>query len=131
MIIRLLSSFFTSSQEDIIHIKLVKILLPVVDPVLVLGLAFRDRALPDVREHPQGVQLLAHTPEHRPAVRVLIQIEAQVRDPVVRRSVRQDVHKHLLFIRLGKRNLVLDLDALHPGIRQGADHEILRLCPGF
>ena len=38
-------------DQDIVHIKLMKILFPVVDPVLVFGLGFCDRSLSDIHKH--------------------------------------------------------------------------------
>ena len=42
-------------------------------------------------------------------------------------SIRENVYKHLLLVRLRKRHLVLDLHALDSGVCQCGDDNILRI----
>ena len=128
-LVLILSLYFLPGRNDqnIIHIKLVEILFPVVDPVLILGLSALNRAFTQIHKAAVCLQLLIHAGQDCLRVRILLQIKAKVGDPVICRTVRQNVYKHLLLVRLRKRHLVLDLHTLDSGVRQCGDDDILRI----
>ena len=86
------------NDQQIVHVKLLEILLPVVDPVLILCLRRRNAGLSDIHELAQLLQRLLHPGKDRIHVRILLQIKVQVSNAVIVRRIRQNVHKHLLLV---------------------------------
>ena len=113
-------------DQDIVHIELVEIFLPVVDPVFVLGFGDFDRPLPDIHKFPQAVQRFPHLGKDLIGIILFIHIEIQDRTPVVFRRIRHDIHEHLRLVLLRKRHSVLDLNTFDPQLRQGIAHHFLR-----
>ena len=48
------------NYQKIVDVKLMEILLPIVDPVDILGFIYRNAAFPDLTEHAQTIQLFLH-----------------------------------------------------------------------
>ena len=113
------------NDENIIHIELMKILFPVVDPVLIFCFGSRDRALTDIHKVSEIIQLCLYPLKKFRLIRILFHIEIQISDAVILGTFRQDIHKHLLLIGFSQRNLVLDLNAFHTCFCQRGDHNIL------
>ena len=111
-------------DQDIIHIKLMKILFPVVDPVLVFGLGFCDRSLSDIHKHTKLFQSIFYICKQLFFIFFLIQVKVQISDPVICRSVWKNIDKHLLFVLLRQRYFIFNLYAFHAGFCQCGDHDI-------
>ena len=118
-------------DQDIIHIELMEILLPVIYPVHILCLRFFDQALAYIHIGGHFLKLPAHVREDLLLIFLRLQIKAQISHPVVCFHLREDIHKHLLLVRLGKGDLILDLHPLYPQIHEHAADDILCLCRCF
>ena len=115
-------------DQYVIYRKLVKILFPVIDPVLVLRLRALYGAGADVGELPQGGKFLFHSGKNSIRVLVFVQIEAEVGCPVIGSCRQRDIHEHLLQVFLRQGNIILDLGAFHACVCQRADHYVFSLC---
>ena len=126
-------------HKNIVDVELMEILLPVVDPVDILGLVDGHAAFTDVDEHAKLLQLILYTLQNRfhsgrlsrhlqTAVLLLLHEEAKVGYAVIRRSLGKNIHKHLLLLQCSQGNLVLDLRSLQTDIVECADNNIFRLC---
>ena len=125
-------------RQNVLDPELVKILLPVVDPVQVLGLLDRDRSLSDIAigselrqllldrglDLLRGLQLAVHKDM---AVLRLLQEETEYRRPVILSRFGQDVDEHLLLLRRCKRHVILDLRAVQPYVLHRTDQNIFRI----
>ena len=126
------------NHENIIDIELMKILLPVVDPVNVLCLIHGYGTLPDLAEESQLLELTLYIGKNllhsggfilqlKRAVLLFFHEEAQISDTVVLGTLRQNVDKHLLLLPCGEGDLVLDLRTLQTNIIKSADDNVLSL----
>ena len=138
VLIRFLHLFPGRDNKEIINIKLVKILLPVIDPVDILRLVHGNASFSDVAEYPQLLQLPAHIFHDGLLVRLFavyqkmpvlcfLHEKAEPRNPVILRPIGQDVHEHLLLFRGCQRHLILDLRPFQANIIKGADNYVLRI----
>ena len=119
------------NNEDIVHIELLEELLPVVDPVLVLGLARGDRTVTDIHKLSQLIQLTARISNDRIQILILIHIEIQICDTIVLRHIRHHTDKHGFLVRLRKRFFILDLRPLQTNLSQRRNDDILGICLCF
>ena len=89
-VIRILRLYLFPGRNDqnVIDIKLMEILFPVVDPVLVLSLTFLDGTLTDIHKAAELLKSLVYTGKDRLFVRILLQIKAQIGNSVVLRTIR-------------------------------------------
>ena len=128
-------------DKDIVDPELVEVLLPVVDPVDVLGLVDADGPLPHVGKGPDLVDLGQHSVpdllrcadlvvDDQAAVLCFLQKEVQDRGPVVRGALGEDIHEHLLLLRGGQGDVVLDLGPVETDVLHKADQYILCVRPG-
>ena len=127
--------------QHIVDPELMEILFPVVDPVDVLSLVDGDSALTHVAESPDlfdlcrhfftdllgGLQGLVH---HKLPVFGLLEEKAQNGGPVIRGSLGQDIHKHLLLFGCRQRDVVLDLGTAQTDVLHKTDQYIFRFGPG-
>ena len=117
-------------DQDVVHGKGLKILLPVVDPVLVLGLRGRQGPGAQIRIGGHLIQAGFHIFQNLLHILLRIQIEAHLGYPLVRRKLRKDVDEHPLCLLLRQGDIVLNLDPLNAQIVQHAADKIHRLCGG-
>ena len=117
-------------DQNVVHGEGLEILLPVVDPVLVLGLGGGDGALSQIREHGQLVQTFLHLFHQLLNVAVVVHVEAHLCHALVRRQLRQNVDEHSLGLPLRERHVVLNLHALDADVVQHAADQIDRLGGG-
>ena len=124
------------NHKYIINPELMEVLFPVVDPVDILCLVNGDGSLTQICK---GADLLDLCQDLLPdlfrcafciiydevSVFCLLQEKAEDSSAVIGRSLRQDIHKHLLFFRGCKRHIVLDLGSVQPYILHKADQYIL------
>ena len=115
------------NDQDIIHIKLFEIFFPVVDPVNVFRLVNCDTSFSDLAEHPQRFQFFFHLGKNlffglffsiyrKSSVFCLFHKKTQISDSIVFRSIRQNIHKHLLLFHCSQRYFVFNLCAFQPDI---------------
>ena len=105
-------------DRNIIHGKRLKILLPVIDPVLVLCFAFRNIAGTGVRKQPDFLQLFFHQPQRLSDVISIVQIKADPRGAVVRPQVRQNINKHAFCFFFRQRHMILNFNSLDADLIQ-------------
>ena len=126
--------------ENIIDPELVKILFPVVDPVLVLRLVHGDRSVPDnIGITPELIEALrdslpdflgfslASVRHLQRSVFVFLYVKTQNGSAVIGSRRRADIDKHLLFLCSREGNIVLDLGPLKADIFQLADDDVFRI----
>ena len=107
-------------------------LFPVVNPVLVLSLGCLNGSFSDIHAPARDfLQALSYLVQHFLLIRIRLQIKADIGHAVVRRSLRQNIHEHLLLFSLGQGNLVLDLNSLDSHILHHTADEIFCLRPGL
>ena len=116
------------NYKDIINIKLVKILLPVIHPVYILCLRLLNRALTHVQITSHLFQFSAHLHQDGSCVLIFIQIKRQISLSVIFRHIRQYVYEHLLFVSLSQRYLILNLYPLDSQIHQHTADNIFCFC---
>ena len=102
------------NDKDIVNVKLVEILFPVIHPVHILCLGFFDGTFAHIQIRAHLFQFLSYIHQDTSLILLFPKIKGQVCLAVILRQIRQDVHKHLLLILLCQRHLVLNLDALNP-----------------
>ena len=93
--------------------------LPVVDPVLVLCFRQADGAFSDVAKLFYFLKNILHL--HHDLFRVAVfrlHIKMHFGSAVVILRIRQDVHKHFLFIFFGQRYMILNLNSFHTDLVQ-------------
>ena len=136
-LILLLYRFPGRDHEQIVNIKLVKVLFPVINPVNILRLLHLDASFADITERTKFFQLLPYTRHYRlfvrilsvylqPAVLCFLHKKTEPGDAVILRPVRKDIHEHLLLLRRCERHLVLYLRPLQANIIKGAYNNIFR-----
>ena len=97
-------------NQQIIYIELVKILLPVIDPVNIFCFRYHNRAFSNIQEGFQILQLSLHTCHYRICIYGLSKKlhrsiffffykEAQISNSIILWSIRENVYKHLLFLK--------------------------------
>ena len=118
-------------DQDIIYIELMEILFPVVDPVLIFCLGFFDGSFSDVHKISQVVQCFTDIFEDCFFICIFFQIEVQIGNAIIRRSLRHNVYKHLCFIFFCQRLLVLNFHTFNSNFSKCADHDIFGFCFRF
>ena len=117
------------NHEQIINIELMEKLLPVIDPVNILRLRNHDGSLTDIHKVAKVIQLTCDICHHLICVNrifiALLNKKAQIRNTIILRSVRQDIHEHLLLLKRRQRYLVLDLCTLKTNVIECTDDDIL------
>ena len=116
------------NNKNVIYIELMEIFLPVIDPVFVLCLGFCDGAFADIHVSAYFFKDSTYSLENRRSFCVLFQIKIQIGDSIICWTFRHNIHKHLLFICLGKRLFVLNLYALNSNICKGRDDNVFCFC---
>ena len=106
------------NDQDIIHIELVKIFFPVIDPVHILCLGFFYRSFTYFHIGTHIFQFIFHSFQKTFFIFIFFQIETDICDAVIDSCLRKDINKHLLFFRLCHRNLILNLDSLYTKVHQ-------------
>ena len=126
-------------NQNIIHIKLLKILFPIINPVYILSFVYSNTSFTNITEQTKSVQFLLYRMKHfflshrisihnQSTVLIFFNKKTQICNPVIFRSIRQNVHKHLLFFQSCQRYFILNLSTFQTNIIQGADNNILSLC---
>ena len=113
-----------------VHGKGLKVLFPVVDPVLILCLARRDNPGSQIREQGELIQPLLHLFKDLLHIRIIIQVKAYLGDPLIRGQFREDIDKHPLCLLLSQGNIVLDLDSFYSNVIKHAAHQVHRFRGG-
>ena len=116
------------NDQDIIHIELMEILLPVVHPVDVLCLGLLYDAFSHIHIGRHLLQFSSDIAENLFFIRFHFQIKVQVCHSVICFPLGENIYKHLLFVRLRQRNLIHDLHSLDSQVHQHAADNIFRLC---
>ena len=105
-----------------------KILLPVVDPILILRLRSLNRGCSHIHTPAADlIQSSLDSCQHLYIVLIRLQIKADLRNSIICRSFRKNIHEHLGFILLRKWNLILNLDAFDSRIHHHAADQIFCL----
>ena len=105
--------------------------LPVVDPVLVFGLAFRDLTASDVRKKPQFFKAFPDPRKQRLGVGPFLQVKDDVRQTVVRQFLRHHFAEHPLGLRVEDRLPVADLHVENVMLREKLRDQVLRFRCGM
>ena len=105
-------------DQNIIYIKLMEVFFPVIDPVLILCLGLFNTALSNIHIRADLIQYLAYILQYFFCIPIFFKIKIQVCDPVILWTIRHNIYKHLCFIFICKRLLVLDLHTLDSHIRK-------------
>ena len=126
------------NRKNVVDPELMEILLPVVDPVQILGLLYSDCSIADVAIGPHLRKLLFDRSldffrcpglivyEDMPILSLLKE-EAQDCCPVIFTCFGQDVHEHLLLLRRREWYMILNLCAIEADVLHGADHDVFRI----
>ena len=113
------------NNQDIIHIELMEILLPVVDPIYVLSLGFLNSTWTQIHKFPHPGKFLQNLGKNSVLILPFFQIEIDKCRPIIRYCLRKNIDKHLLLFLLCKRNLVLNLHSLDSKVRKNTANNIL------
>ena len=127
------------NDQDIIHIKLLKILLPVINPVNIFCLIHENTSFSNLTEHSETIQLFPHRCEnfllcrrrsiqHKSALFIFFHKKTEIGNSIILRTFRKDIHKHLLFLHSRQRNLVFNLGSFQSNIIKRTDNNIFCLC---
>ena len=117
-------------NQDMVHGKRLKVLFPVVDPVLILCLARSDGPGAQIGEQAQLIQSLFHLLKDFLRIRVIVQVKADLGNPLVRRKLREDIDEHPLCLLVGQGNIVFYLNPLNPNIIEHAADQVHRFRGG-
>ena len=128
-------------HQNIVYIKLMKILLPVIDPVQIFRLLHCDRAFTNLAEPAQLLQFPLYILQNRcfiglfpqnlqTAILLLLHKKAQISNAVVFLALRKNIHEHLLLLQGSQGNLVLDLSPFQAYVVQRTDDNVfgVRYC---
>ncbi len=110
-------------DQNVVYIELMEVLFPVIDPVFVLCLGFCDGTFADIHVSAYFFKDSTYFLENRRSFCVLFQIKIQIGDSIIRWTFRHNIHKHLLFICLGKRLFVPE--SLRPQLPTSARAEMI------
>jgi len=119
------------NDQNVVHIELLEIRLPVIDPVLVLCLGLCDRTFSQIQKFLQFIQRFFHIRQDLFLVVLRLQIEVQISHAVVLGHIRQDIHEHLLLVIFRQRLPVLNLHALDAGLRQRSNDDVFHFRTGL
>ena len=119
------------NNQNVVYIELFEVLFPVVDPVLVLCLRFRDGALAKIQKFLHFCKCFADICKNLLLVLVYIKVKIQIGNAVVIRNIRHDIYEHLLFVALGQRLFVLNFHAFDSHIGQSRDHNVFHFRSCF
>ena len=100
-------------DQDVIYGERLEILLPVVDPILILGLGDSNCALADIDKLTQIIESFLNVAQKVLEIAQVFEIEAHLCSAIVRRKFRENVDKHALRVCLRQRYVILDLNALN------------------
>ena len=111
-----------------IYCKRLKILLPVVDPVLILCLRCLNSALSQFCISSKLIQSFIDTTQHFLYLIIIIQIKAYLCNAFIRRKLWKDINKHSFCLFFCKRHIVFYFNALNTHIIQHAAYQINCFC---
>ena len=117
-------------NQNIVHCKGLKVLFPVVNPVLVLCLRRGDGPGAQIRKWGQLVQAFFHPSEVIRHIRVIIQVKTYPGNAFVRRKLRKNVNKHPLCLLLCQGHIVFDFDSFYTNVVKHAANQVYSLCCG-
>ena len=117
-------------NQNIIYGKGLKILLPVIDPVLILGLGGSDGTGTQVCKQFQFIQSLVDLSQHFLYICIIVQVKAYLCHALVRRKLRKDVDEHSLCLFFRQRDIILNLNALNANIVKHTADQIYGLGGG-
>ncbi len=115
------------NDQHIVNGKLIKILLPVINPVHILCLGLFNLCLSHVHISPDLRKLLLYSGKHRLLIFLHIQIETDIGGSVVLPELRKDIYKHLCLLLRRKGYFILNLHSLNPKLHQTAADHVLCL----
>ena len=138
VLILFLNSLPGRYDQDIIHIKLLKILFPVIDPINIFCLIHSNRTFSDIQKISETFQFLIYHGKYlffcnffsiyqQFSSLCLFYEKAEVGGTVVLSHLWKDIYKHLLLFQRCKRYVILDLSPFQANIVKSADDNIFRL----
>ena len=111
-----------------IYCKRLKILLPVVDPVLIFRFRSFDGTLYQICICSQLIQSFFHTAKRFLYLVIIIQIKAYLCNTFIRRKLRKDIYEHAFCFFFCKRHIIFYFNALNTHIIQHAAYQINCFC---